>query len=347
MKDKPVDLSANRRSLFALMAPQSSFLWVIVVYGITISLMTLAVPIAVQTLINTIANIGSLRAVYILAITLFLILLAYGALSALRIWVVERYERHVYARLTAEMSQRVLRAPKGFFQAEENHGLTHRYFDIMIFQKNVPSLFADGFALLLQMLVGFTLVSFYHLWLFLFNVLVVAMVYAIWIIWSGGARRTAIYLSRKKHDAAKWLGDLELEQSNYHCAEGLDVVAECTDQATRDYIQCRKHHFRYTFTQTLMFLLLYALGSSGLLALGGWLVNAGQLSIGQLVAAELIMASIFVGLSRFSIYLKYYYELCGAADKVTEVLTIPQDPIAVESMTNGATNAGEMGGSHA
>lgn len=326
MDKKPIDLPANRRALLALMAPEGSFVWVIVIYGLTISLLTLAVPIAVQTLINTIANIGSMRAVYILAVTLFLLLLVYGVLSALRIWVVERYERHVYARLTSEMGLRVLRAPEGFFQAPSNHGLTHRYFDILIFQKNVPALFADGFALVLQMLVGFTLVSFYHLWLFLFNLMIILLVYLIWRIWSGGALRTAIQLSRDKHDTGKWLGDLEAEQVSYKSPKGHEYAAEQTEQVTRDYIQSHRRHFRYTFAQTLMFLLLYAAGSATLLGLGGWLVTAGQLSIGQLVAAELIMATIFLGLSRFSIYLKYYYELCGAADKVTEVLTIPQDP---------------------
>ena len=78
----PIDLPALRRQLWALLAPESNFLWVIVIYGAAISVMTLAVPIAVQTLINSIANIGSLRAVYSLALTLLIILLSYGALSA-------------------------------------------------------------------------------------------------------------------------------------------------------------------------------------------------------------------------------------------------------------------------
>jgi len=339
MSDKPIDLPDNRRSLFELLAPEASFVWVIVIYGLAISFLTLAVPIAVQSLINTIANIGSLRAVYVLATTLFLILLGYGVLSALRIWVVERYERHVYARLTAEMGIRVLQAPADFFRANENHGLTHRYFDILIFQKNVPALVADGFALVLQMLVGFTLVSFYHPWLFLFNALTLASVWLIWRIWSGGALRTAIQLSRDKHGAGKWLGDLEMDQSEYHRSpQGRETVAQNTNNVTENYIRSHRRHFQYTFAQTLMFLLLYAVGSSTLLALGGWLVNAGELSIGQLVAAELIMATILLGLSRFSVFLKYYYELCGAADKVTEVLTIPQEPETVGTTDGGTSN---------
>lgn len=68
---KAIDLRATRKTLFKLLKPESDFFWVAIAYGVAISLMTLAVPIAVQTLINSIANIGSTRAVIILATVLF------------------------------------------------------------------------------------------------------------------------------------------------------------------------------------------------------------------------------------------------------------------------------------
>ena len=114
--DARINLPELRKQLWALLAPESSFLWVIIIYGGAISVMTLAVPIAVQTLINSIANIGSLRAVYSLALALLLILLSYGALSALRIWMVELYRRRVFTRLSAEISYSVVRAPHWVFE---------------------------------------------------------------------------------------------------------------------------------------------------------------------------------------------------------------------------------------
>ena len=344
MATKPIDLLKTRRYLWGLLVPESSFIWVVLIYGVSIGLLTLAVPIAVQTLINTIANIGSLRAVYILATTLFLLLLGYGLLSALRVWVLERYERHVYARLTGEMSYRVIRAPHSFFDGRRNAGITHRYFDIMILQKNIPRLIADGFALLLQMLVGFTLVSFYHPWLFLFNVIIITSVYVIWRLWAAGAKRTAIELSRRKYETARWLNDLEVSHEFFKSSRHVDLAGERTEAATAAYITSHKQYFVYTFRQTLMFLFLYAAGSSMLLGLGGELVNSGQLSIGQLVAAELIMASIFLGLSRFSYYLKTYYELYGAADKISELLNIPQEPEFDED--GGSPESGDLSFRH-
>ena len=88
-------IARTRQRLRDLLRPESDFLWVIIIYGIAISLLTLAVPVAVQFLINTIVNIGSFRAVVVLSLTLLLILMASGALSALRLWAVELYERRI------------------------------------------------------------------------------------------------------------------------------------------------------------------------------------------------------------------------------------------------------------
>ncbi|MFX9193234.1 hypothetical protein ABTN81_19855, partial [Acinetobacter baumannii] len=80
---------------------------------------------------------------------------------------------------------------------------------------------------------------------------------------------------------------------------------------TAEYVSLHRAHFRYTFTQTLCLLLLYACASAGLLTLGGMLIIAGELSIGQLVAAELILSGVFYGIAQLGNYLETFYDLVG------------------------------------
>ena len=173
--EKSIDLRAIKQHLVALLKPEHGFFNVAIAYGVAISFLTLAVPIAVQTLINSIANIGSVRAVVILSMVLFFTLVISGLLSALRMRVMEHYERKVYARLTSELAAKTMMAPQSFFDGQRNTTITQRYFDIMTFQKNIPSLMVDGFALVLQLVVGFTLVSFYHPFLLMFNLLILLL----------------------------------------------------------------------------------------------------------------------------------------------------------------------------
>jgi ABC-type bacteriocin/lantibiotic exporter with double-glycine peptidase domain len=331
MPEQKLDIKRTRKILFDIVRPDRSFLYVALVYGLAISLLTLAVPIAVQTLINTVVNIASTRAITILASLLFLTLAISGGLSAMRTRVMELFERKIYARLTAQLSLKTMMAQYNFFEGRRNTTIIHRYFDIMTLQKNIPALLIDGFALVLQMIVGFTLVSFYHSSLFVFNTVLILSVYLIWAIWGRGAQRTAIKLSNSKYNTAKWLNDMSSAHDFFKSSKHMDYAGENTEHFIADYVEKHKKHFHYTFAQTIMFLVLYALASSLLLGLGGWLVVEGELSIGQLVAAELILFAIFFGLSQFSNYLKLYYELLGAADKIGKALAIPQEKVDEDS----------------
>lgn len=321
------DLRRTKTLLFDILRPEAGFFQLAIAYGLMIGLLTLAVPFAVQTLINTVVYTASISAVLVISGILFCTLLLYGLFSALRTRVMEYYERRIYSRLTADLVLKTIQAPHQFFEGRKNTTITHRYFEVMTFQKNMPSLMVDGFALLLQMLVGLTLVSFYHPFLFAFNVVIVIMMYLIWRTLSTQAKSTAIDLSDSKYATAKWLSDISSAHVFFKSRRHIEHAAEKTESVISRYVGCHSDHFTFTFSQTVLFLITYALASSALLGLGGILVVQEQLSVGQLVAAELIMSAVFLGISRFSVYLNLYYELYGAAEKLNAVLSLPQEEV--------------------
>lgn len=318
-----INASQVQKLVAKLVSPEQQFFKLAIVYGLAISLLTLAIPIAVQTLINTVVNIASMRAVVTLSILLFTTLAISGLLSALRTYVMEKYERHIYARLTAEISVRTLMSEYSFFEGRRNVDVPNRYFDIGTFQKNIPTLMIDGFALLLQLVVGFTLVSFYHPFFTAFCIILILALLLIWSVWARPAIRAAVELSHAKYATAKWLSDMAAAHSFFRTGRHIEYAQNRTEKNTSEYIQAHSKHFNYTFKQNIALLVFYALASSSLLGLGGYLVVAGELSIGQLVAAELILTAIFFGLSNASNYLKLYYELCGAADELGIIFNMP------------------------
>ena len=64
------------------------------------------------------------------------------------------------------------------------------------------------------------------------------------------------------------------------------------------YLSQRKNHFRILIRQIVGFLGLQAIALAGLLGVGGWLVIERQLTLGQLIAAELVVALIVTGVSK-------------------------------------------------
>jgi putative ABC transport system ATP-binding protein len=55
------------------------------------------------------------------------------------------------------------------------------------------------------------------------------------------------------------------------------------------------------------------------------LILRGQLSLGQLVAAELILSGVFYGISQFGWYLDTFYDLVASSEELSLLFAIPQE----------------------
>lgn len=308
-----------------ILGPEKEFYFLAVIYGIGISLLSLATPISVQMLINTVANTGLTTPLVVLSITLFVLLLISGLLNALRVHLMEIFGRRFYARMVSEIALRSIYAENPFFLDDSKGALFNRYFDIIIVQKTMPYLLVGGFTIILQAVVGFTLVSFYHPLFLVFNIVVIMLMWAIWGIWGRAAVFSGIDLSHKKHNAAAWLEGLGSSNGFFKSERHIAHALGQTDRMTGGYVDQHKRHFRNHFAQTVGFLVLYAASSAMLLGLGGWLVIQGQLSLGQLVAAELVLSAVYFGVSQLGYYFVYFYDLCAAVEELSLFYDVQQE----------------------
>lgn len=314
-----------RQLLRAVLGPEASYYRVILVYSVAISLLTLALPISVQLLIDTIANIGRISAIVMIGLLMFGLLLLSGVLQALRTWSMELFNRRFYARLAGEIAMTGLLAPPGHFERGEAGALFNRYFDIMTLKKNIPYLLSYGFTLLFQTVIGFIVVSLYHFYFFVFCLVFLLLVYLTWLTFGWKAISSGFAVSESKHVAGAWLQGLAVNTGFFRARSRLAYALERTNTLVHAHVDAQQRHFRFSFVQHVVYLLLYALASAVLLGMGGWLVIQGQLTLGQLVAAELILSSIFYGLPQLAGYLDYYYDVCAAVEELARFRTVPTE----------------------
>jgi putative ABC transport system ATP-binding protein len=313
--------------------PERSFFWLAIIYGLGISLLSLATPVSVQLLINSIAATAMQLPLFTLSATLFGLLVLSGLLAALRIHLMELYRRRFMARLMADVTTRVINAADPFFTDDRRIDLFNRYFELINVQKTVPSLVIGGFTVLLSMAVGFIVTSFYHPFFLAFNLVLIALLWAVWAIWAKGAMRTSIVLSHKKYDAAHFLETVGASNGFYKSSRHIDYALNRAEQVTAAYVEAHAKHFSFQFPQTIALYMLYAVASAGLLALGGWLIIQQQLSIGQLVAAELILSGVFAGMSSLYSYLDDWYDLVAAVEELSLLYGLQQEPPAPAGAT--------------
>lgn len=317
IKHTPLTLTEACRLIARLLKPEAGFIWTAVVYGVAVALLGLAVPVSVQLLINSVANTALPAPLFVLSGLLLGLLLAAALLSAARIYVLALFERRVFARIVAEITLRALHAKVPNFDETGRRDLFNRFFDLMTVQKAVPHLLVGGFAILLQAAIGLVLTSFYHPFFLAFNLVVAAVLLGIGFLWAGPAVRSGAALSHAKHGTARWLESVGASNGFYQHGNRLSAAMARSEAMTAAYLRAHRRHFRHTFAQTIGFLLVYAVASAALLAMGGWLILQGQLSLGQLVAAELVLSAAFYGISQLGSHARAFYDLVAALHELS------------------------------
>lgn len=332
MKRKKATKSATGPLSFAelfklILKPERTYYIVAMIYGIATSVLMLAVPVSVQALINTVVNTKSEYFILILASILFFVLLVSIVLFMCRDYVMELFQRRFFARITAEATTRLVSSDQRYVETINRTEHINRFFEVMHVQKTVPSLLTHGFSIILQMTIGLLVVSFYHPFLLAFNILFGFCLYAIWRLWTPKAIDAALRLSESKYDLVHWMEELARANNYFRSEKTIAYGIDKIDTKTEDYLKNRKRFFRFTFSQSVAFLLLFCIANGALLGLGGVLVAQAQLSIGQLIGAELIMSAIFYNLIRIGSYTRMYYELCAGIEKINQLLSLPTETI--------------------
>ncbi len=311
------------RRLIQLIQPDRSDLWSVVMFAVIVGALTLAIPIAVQQLVNSVALGGLLQPVVVLALLLFAVLSFSAVLSAIEAYVVEILQRRVFVRVASDIARRLPRVQLAAFDGRHGPELVNRFFDVMTVQKVGASLLLDGTALVLQAVIGLIVLGFYHPLMLAFGVVLLLGISVIVWIFGRGAVNSAIIESKSKYAVIGWLQEVARHTTEFRTSWAERLALERADDLSRTYLHARKDHYRIVFRQLAGALGLQVLASSALLALGGGLVIVGQLTLGQLVASELIVTAIVASFAKLGKHLEGYYDLLAAVDKLGILFDLP------------------------
>jgi putative ABC transport system ATP-binding protein len=200
--------------------------------------------------------------------------------------------------------------------------LVNRFFDVLTVQKAGSSLLLDGLSTAVQTLVGLIMLAFYHPFLLAFDVVLVLLIFFIIFVLGRGGVATAIQESLSKYALVAWLEIVASNMQTFKFNGGPELSAKRVDALALDYLVAKRNHYQVLLRQIIGSVTLYAIASTALLAIGGYLVIDGHLTLGQLVAAELIVSSALISLVKFGKHLEGYYDLMAGADKIGHLLDL-------------------------
>lgn len=285
----------------------------VLVYAAAVGALSLATPVAVQTLVSSVAFGSLVQPIVVLALLFLVALGLQAALRALQAVVVERVQRRAFARVAVDLAWRRPR------QAAP-HGEPTRFMEIVSLQKSAATLLTDGVATALVVAIGLAVLAAYHPALLAFAlVLVLVTAVVVLLPWRSGLHGS-LEESHAKYAVLDWLQVLAAKPGLFRSTAGRAFASERMEDRVSRYLGARARHFRVAFGQGVSALALQVLASAAVLGLGGWLVVRRQLTLGQLVAAELIVTSVAAGLAKVGKLLDAAYDLGTAVDKLGHLL---------------------------
>ncbi|MFT3769309.1 MAG: ABC transporter ATP-binding protein [Minicystis sp.] len=312
--------------LVALVRLERADIVVALVHGAGFGVLSLAAPVGVQALVNAVAFSGLVQPVVVLTLLVFGALAFAAVLRAAQAWMVERVQQRVFARVAADLGRRLPRARAEAFDGVHGPELVNRFFDVLTVQKVAATLLIDGASVVLAVLVGTIILAFYHPVLLAFDVALIGLTLVLLFGLGRGAVETSIAESKAKYAVAAWLEEAARHPSSFRGTTGVAFAEQRADALTQAYLDARRAHYRVLFRQMAGAFALQAVATAALLGVGGWLVVAGAITLGQLVAAELIVTAVVSGVAKLGKYLENYYDLCAAVDKLGHLADLPIEP---------------------
>jgi len=311
--------------VFRMLHGESHDIAVVFLYALAVGLCSLAIPVGVQSVVNSVAFGVVLQPLVVVTCLVGGVLLFSGVLRIMQLVVVEVLQRRLVVRISLALAERIPHVAFEQFRSKYGPEYVLRFLESFSAQKNVSALLLDGIALFFQVTVGLVLVSFYHPFFLVFSIVLALLLVLLVTPLGIGAVKTSIKASDAKYEVATWLQDLARVPILFKSNRGDSFALERADQLVGSYLEWRGKHFRVLLRQIVGSVTIQVLASTLLLGLGGWLVIKQQLTLGQLVAAELIIGVILSGVAKLGRYLDKFYELCASVAKLDALFDVPYE----------------------
>jgi ABC-type multidrug transport system fused ATPase/permease subunit len=298
--------------------------FILLVYTLALGVVAAAVPFASQVLVNQAAFTGSAPPIVALSLIVLGILVLGAFIRLFQIRVAALIAKRLFVRSALKGTQSLVDHPSRAYEFDDRE-VANRFFDVMTFQVAFGVLVSEGLGVVVLSVVGIVVLALYHPLFFAFGIVVTLLCV---VVIAGLAKRGVMRSyerSNEKYKVAYWISQVAENRSLLRQTRANRIVQERVDELSLKYVRSYFDYLRVLLWQSGALFFIQAFASAAFFGIGGWLVVRGQLNLGQLVAAEIILLANMSALTRFYFYLDSFYEAVVAAWKIGELTQMEGD----------------------
>lgn len=321
MKKKyQADAPTPWQRLIGILYVERSTINYIIIYAGLIGLIGLTLPLGTTAVFNLLSNGALYSSTYILIAMVLVGVIVGGIMLIGQFTLVEQLEQKIFAKASLEFAYRFPRIKRTELEGENPPELVNRFFDVLTIQKGLTKLLVDIVAAGVQIIFSAILVSFYHPVFMLFGLLtIVATALVLFLYYKRGVQ-TSLEESHHKYELVAYLEEVASGLDNYRGRpDKMRQVMVETDKITSEYLHARNDHFRVLRKFFASAVVVRTLLMGGLLFLGSYYVVQRQMTLGQFVAAEVIIVQISYAIEKFMTNLNTIFDMVTGSEKLATV----------------------------
>lgn len=262
-----------------------------VYYSLAYGLSTLIVPLGVQFLVNNLALSGLW-----LNISAFIIFIVIGL-------VVSQIIKHSQLIIVESLQREIFCIEINQWKNFSRKDYSHYYFEVLNLLKSFSKSYSNLIELGLVMVFGLSTIVMFHP---MFLPIVIIIILTIFQIYKSSS--SALVSSIKESD------------EKYKLYDVVHSERQIQETDLQSFLEARDGHFNFVRKNSFKISALVVIVQAILLSVGCYLIKINQLSVGQLVSAEIIISGIFIPLSKLPLTLEAVYDYETSKYKISKAM---------------------------
>lgn len=313
------------RRFFKLLNEEKKEVYAIYFYSLLNGAVSLVYPLGIQAIINFVLG-GRVSTAWLIMILVVAIGITFGGfLQISQLYLTEKLEQRIFTKVGFSFAYRIPRLDLDNLYKKYTPELVNRFFDAVNLQKGMAKILIDFSFATVQIFFGMILLAIYNIFFVIFSAMLIALVIVVFYYTSPKGMETNLKVSTMKYKTAFWLEEIGRTMGTFKLAGNSKLPFETVDKLLQSYVDFRNKHFGVLVFQYKIMIAFKALITTTLLIVGSILLLDNQISIGQFVAAEVIIILIVSSVEKVILSLDVVYDTLTATEKIGQIMDLPME----------------------
>lgn len=291
--------------LFNWLYKEKAIIYRIYILALLQGLMYLAIPLGIQGIITYIMA-GSFSASLILLCSITILVTVF--IGFFQLWQM-RINETLHQKIFGDLSSKINFYLTENSPSQETLSKLNRFTEVVTLQKGISKILLDFSFSIISIVFGLIILPMYSSWFLVFTVLLSATFYLIIAYYGKKGIDANIQTSNEKYKLLDGFQGHALQK------EHLDTTLN-TEANLRSYFTYRNNYYSIVEKQFKGIIIFKVIFIGMLLFFGAYLVQKGELNIGQFVASEIIIFLVLNSIEKLTGSLNTCYDIVTALYKI-------------------------------